>query len=217
MGLLATEDCTYSPIYIVIYPIVKASNYLQQIFCKVNLHCWNTTEEIVEWMKTIHTNLTDDSYYEQWNQFQEKSAQLLKAANSGVEIPGVLWTSPLAGKNGADKYLDNKRYIIQIWTTGVDPIIKELLDKNFRVIFSNFDAYYLDCGFGAWVGEGNNWCAPYTGWQKVYDNSPGKIAMNVTNGTADLNLVLGGEATLWTEQVDDNTVDSRVILQSCLL
>lgn len=26
--------------------------------------------------------------------------------------------------------------------------------------------------FGAWIGEGNNWCAPYKGWQKIYDNSP---------------------------------------------
>ena len=163
-------------------------------------------------MKSLRTNLSDAAYYEQWSYFQEKSAQLLTDANGGVKVPGIVWTSKLTEKGRADKYLDNKQYIIQIWTTGEDPLIKELLDKNFRVIFSNYDAYYLDCGFGAWVGEGNNWCSPYKGWQTVYDSSPGKIATNITNGSADLNLVLGGEVALWTEQVDDNTVDSRVIL-----
>lgn len=29
--------------------------------------------------------------------------------------------------------------------------------------------------FGAWVGEGTNWCSPYKGWQKIYDNSPKQI------------------------------------------
>ena len=44
-----------------------------------------------------------------------------------------------------------------------DPQIKVLADKNYRMIFSNYDALYLDCGYGAWVGEGNNWCTPYKG------------------------------------------------------
>lgn len=36
-----------------------------------------------------------------------------------------------------------------------------------------FHNYYFR--FGAWVGEGVNWCAPYKGWQKVYENSPMNI------------------------------------------
>lgn len=32
---------------------------------------------------------------------------------------------------------------------------------------------------------GNNWCSPYIGWQKVYDNSPKKMAGNHGN------LILG--------------------------
>ena len=35
------------------------------------------------------------------------------------------------------------------------------------MIFSNYDALYLDCGYGAWVGEGNNWCSPYKGWLQL--------------------------------------------------
>ena len=28
---------------------------------------------------------------------------------------------------------------------------------------SNTDATYLDCGYGAWIGKGNNYCTPYKG------------------------------------------------------
>ena len=35
----------------------------------------------------------------------------------------------------------------------------------FRMILSNSDATYLDCGYAGWVTDGNNWCSPYKGWQ----------------------------------------------------
>ena len=44
-----------------------------------------------------------------------------------------------------------------------DPTIKMLADKGYNMIFSNYDSLYLDCGYSAWVGEGNNWCTPYKG------------------------------------------------------
>ncbi|KAA0202352.1 hypothetical protein HAZT_HAZT010950 [Hyalella azteca] len=81
-------------------------------------------------------------------------------------------------------------------------------DEKYRLIFSNKDAWYLDCGFSAWVGEGLNSCSPYKGWQLVYDNSPKKIALNVST-EVDFSLILGGEAPLWTEQADSLTIDGR--------
>ena len=54
-------------------------------------------------------------------------------------------------------------------------ISEALAEKDYRMIFTNVDSTYLDCGFGAWVGEGNNWCSPYKGWQKMYDNDLYKI------------------------------------------
>lgn len=161
-------------------------------------------------MTNSGSDLSAASYYEQWSHFQNRAYELLTEANGGVEVPGILWTSHLTEKGRAAAFLDSSKYIVQIWTTGQDPLIKELLDNKFRIIFSNYDALYLDCGFGAWVGEGNNWCSPYKGWQKVYDNSPVKIATNLTNGNYDRNLILGGEVALWTEQVDDCNVDAKV-------
>ncbi|MPC41686.1 Chitooligosaccharidolytic beta-N-acetylglucosaminidase [Portunus trituberculatus] len=140
---------------------------------------------------------------------REKSRKLLTTANKGVEVPGILWTSHLTEAGRVDRFLNNSQYIIQVWTTGQDPLIAELLQKGYRLIFSNYDAWYLDCGFGAWVGEGNNWCSPYIGWQKVYDNSPHQMALNLTKSTY-ANLILGGEAALWTEQVDDHNLDAKL-------
>ena len=46
--------------------------------------------------------------------------------------------------------------MIQLWTDGSNPsdlTIKTVAEKGFKMIFSNHDATYLDCGFGAWVIE----------------------------------------------------------------
>lgn len=161
-------------------------------------------------MQTKDGGLLADSYYREWGNFQRKAYQLVTQANKGVEIPGILWTSHLTDSVNAEKFVDSSKYIIQIWSKGDSPIIKDLLEGGYRVIFSNSDAWYLDCGFGAYVGAGNNWCSPYKGWQKVYDNSPRKIALNMTGNATHLNLILGGEVALWTEQVDNESVDGRV-------
>lgn len=68
---------------------------------------------------------------------------------------------------------------------------------------SNYDALYFDCGYGSWVGEGNNWCSPYIGWQKVYNNDWRQIAGERRS------QILGAEATLWSEQADDQVLDGR--------
>jgi len=145
-----------------------------------------------------------------WANFQEKTRVLVTKANDGKEVPGIIWTSHLTEAGHVDKYLDPKKYIIQIWTKGDDPLIAELLNKGYRVIFSNYDAWYLDCGFGAWVGEGNNWCSPYKGWQTVYDNSPTNISITLTANNNWGNQILGGEAALWSEQADEQTLDKRL-------
>ena len=74
-----------------------------------------------------------------------------------------MWTNSLTEEGHVEKYLSKDDYIIQIWTKGNDSVVKELIEKDFKVIFSNYDAWYLDCGYSSWVGEGNNWCSPYKG------------------------------------------------------
>lgn len=88
---------------------------------------------------------TDEDFHKLWANFQSRAADIHeKVAGKPKKI--VLWTSTLTEKGKVDKYLDNKRYIIQIWTLGTDPLIAELINKGFPVIFSNYDALYFDCG-----------------------------------------------------------------------
>ena len=125
-------------------------------------------------MATVGSHeLTSEAYHKQWAAFQEQAYQLFTAANDNENFTGIIWTNTLTSdKNHNLEYIDKDKYIIQVWTTGTDSTIADLLDKGYRVIFSNYDAWYLVCGFGAWLGDGNNWCHPYhvsiTG-QKVYE------------------------------------------------
>ncbi|KAG7159965.1 Chitooligosaccharidolytic beta-N-acetylglucosaminidase-like 6 [Homarus americanus] len=175
---------------------------------EVNLNCWNTTEEITSWMTANNNSLDVDAYYDQWGVFQEKAYQLLTTVNKAVQVTGILWSSGLTGKERVERYLSNSKYIIQIWTKGSDPVIAELLRKNYRVIFSNYDSWYLACGAADWMSKGNNWCSPYQGWHVMYDNSPHDIARNLT-GSPHSDLVLGGEAALWSEQIDEASMDAK--------
>ena len=57
---------------------------------------------------------------------------------------------------------------VQVWTDSEDCsdlTIKDLAEAGYKLIFSNIDGAYLDCGYAGWVTDGNNWCSPYRGWQ----------------------------------------------------
>ncbi|KAF2899729.1 hypothetical protein ILUMI_06455 [Ignelater luminosus] len=171
---------------------------------EVSMSCWNSTPSIVEWMKAAYGwDRKEEDFIKLWDVFQSQALERFDR-QAGKKIPIVMWTSTLTKKEYVEQYLPKDRYIIQIWTTGRDKVVSELLDAGYRLILSNYDALYLDCGYAGWVQGGNNWCSPYIGWQKLYDNSPAEIGGNRKN------QFLGAEAALWTEQVDDTSVDSRI-------
>ena len=109
---------------------------------EVNLNCWNTTEEVRQHLEARGQTGTETELLALWEDFQNKAAQKVYEA-AGRKVPIILWTNSLTEKGRVEQYLSNQDYIIQIWTTGKDEIIKELLDKNYKVIFSNYDAWYL--------------------------------------------------------------------------
>ena len=111
-----------------------------------------------------------------------------------------------------------------------DHTIQDIVQNENDMIFSNTDALYLDCGYGAFVGsEGNNWCSPYKGqayfdlnetynrfqiddlsknhaflgWQMQYNNDPYEIlARRGIDVTEEIKQrIRGSEAAMWSEQV----------------
>uniref|UniRef100_A0AAR5P4B0 Beta-hexosaminidase n=1 Tax=Dendroctonus ponderosae TaxID=77166 RepID=A0AAR5P4B0_DENPD len=141
---------------------------------EVNFNCWNKTESMVNWMAAKGWGRTEKDFVRLWDHFQSQAVQKVYE-KAGRHIPVVMWTSHLTHKEYLSDFLPKDQYIIQIWTTGEDEQVHELLTKGYKVILSNYDALYLDCGFAGWVADGNNWCSPYIGWQKVYQNTPKKL------------------------------------------
>lgn len=113
---------------------------------EVNINCWRSTNIITNWMLKRGWDLSDSSFYLLWDYFQERALEKLKIANGGKDIPAILWTSGLTSEENIH-HIDPKKYIIQIWTTGDDSTIGRLLRNDFKIIFSNYDALYLDCGW----------------------------------------------------------------------
>lgn len=72
-----------------------------------------------------------------------------------------------------------------------DPLPSKLLELGYHLIVSTKDAWYLDHGF--WGGTA------YHTWRDAYHNKLPKG-----------DKVLGGEACMWGELVDDKSMDSRV-------
>ncbi|ODM91115.1 Chitooligosaccharidolytic beta-N-acetylglucosaminidase [Orchesella cincta] len=192
---------------------------------EVNLQCWNETAEIRKFLTSSGKDLSQASYIGLWNTFQQRALKLLRdnRRDESKNLTAILWTSDLVSKKHLMDHVDKNDYIVQIWTTGNDEVIPFLLDNGYRTIFSNYDAWYFDCGYGAWVGGGpNNWCSPYKGWQQVYQNSPQLIYANVTSASkatkaVDEGLILGGEAAMWSEQVDGTALESKIFPRASAL
>ncbi len=187
---------------------------------EVNFQCWSKSKKIREWMRKegypADPHQGREGYLELWNLFQEKAMERLKKAkrevatnssNSDFKHGLVMWTSDLAKPEVVDKYLPKSDYTIQVWCDGDDDWVARLMQMGYQLIMSNSDAWYLDCGFGAWTWDGrgpdNNWCSPFKSWKTMYENSPRQMARRFGyqwEGEIK-NQVMGGEAAMWSEQV----------------
>ncbi|KAK4057563.1 Glucosamine-6-phosphate isomerase (Glucosamine-6-phosphate deaminase) (GNPDA) (GlcN6P deaminase) [Microbotryomycetes sp. JL221] len=98
-----------------------------------------------------------------------------------------------------------KEVVVTVWISSAN--VRAVADRGHRIIHAASEYLYLDCGAGGWIGNlpggSNSWCDPFKSWQKVYSFDP---FANVTE--SQKTLILGGEALLWTEQVDPTNLDS---------
>lgn len=82
-----------------------------------------------------------------------------------------------------------------------DSQINTVIKSKHKMLFSNVDALYMDCGFSNHVGDGVNWCSPYKSWQTVYDNDLHQILESHGGTIEDRKRITGAEVALWTETV----------------
>lgn len=170
---------------------------------EVFFECWNSSASLRDWMFAQGWNLEAEDFMKLWNHFQVNALASLDRVDNR-NIPIMIWSSTFTNEPALTKYVDKDRYIVQVWSRGDSNELKTLLENGYKLIITNHDALYLDCGFGSWVKDGNNWCSPYIGWQKFYNNKMETIAGQYVD------QIYGAEAALWTEQVDRWSLDARI-------
>ncbi|KAG0203032.1 hypothetical protein BGX28_004558 [Mortierella sp. GBA30] len=168
---------------------------------EVNFNCWNNTESIIELMKRKNIPRSQDGFDRILDGFIAKQHKMIRREG---RTP-IVWEEPLLNHKLATLE-ENKDTIVQVWTSSQN--IQTAIQKGYKVIAGSADYWYLDCGFGDWLGNwtlGRSWCDPYKGWQKIYAFNP---LLGLSSKEAE--SVLGGEALLWGEQVDDTNLDSKL-------
>ena len=111
--------------------------------------------------------VSDQDIIELWVKFQTRAADLVQKVK---KLPIILWTSALTSHKNVTKYLPPSEYIIQFWDKLHSKSLTNLINKGYKVIVSNYDALYLDCGYANWVKNGTNWCSPYKGeFKYIFD------------------------------------------------
>ena len=55
--------------------------------------------------------------------------RLVAQANDGERMPAILWTNTMT-ERGVEKFLPKDDYIVQIWTTGTDESINDVISKG---------------------------------------------------------------------------------------
>jgi hexosaminidase len=157
---------------------------------EVVISCWQSSQTVTDWLSSQpgHEQLTKADFQWAWLYFQAEALKQLDAAYNNTNPSVILWSSGLTEANVIQENLDATRYIIQTWVPENQSLPQDLIDLGYQVIVSNKDAWYLDWGFH---GDGRT----YSTWKKAYDARVPAAA-------------LGGEVCLWTELIDDYTMDS---------
>ncbi|KAH8880685.1 hypothetical protein GQ53DRAFT_522688 [Thozetella sp. PMI_491] len=107
-----------------------------------------------------------------------------------------------------------KDVVVHAWLG--DDSVKKLVANGTKVIDSNYNYWYLDCGRGEWLSFDNgeafetyypfdDWCGPLKNWRLIYSHDP-------VGGLTDEEAknVLGGEVAVWSETIDPINMDSII-------
>jgi len=186
-------------VYDQVIPLFKDRNFHAGAD-EVNINCWNSTDSIVNLMEKKNIPRTEAGFDQILDKFVAKQHTMLR---DGGKRP-IVWEEPLLGHD-LPTLAENKDVLIQVWTSSQN--IKKAIKKGYKVITGSADYWYLDCGYGDWLGNwtlGTSWC-DYKSWQKIYSFNPltGLSSKEARN-------VLGGEALLWGEQVDETNLDTKL-------
>uniref|UniRef100_A0A182JNH4 beta-N-acetylhexosaminidase n=1 Tax=Anopheles christyi TaxID=43041 RepID=A0A182JNH4_9DIPT len=160
---------------------------------EVNLECWQQHFNDSD-MRTLWCDFMLQAYHR---------LQLASGQNASAPRMVGVWSSGLTSA----PCLSKNTFAVQVWGGSKWPENFQLINSGYSLVISHVDAWYLDCGFGSWRSTGDGACSPYRNWQTVYKHRPWE-EMKLTS--LQMRQILGGEACLWTEQVDESILDARL-------
>jgi hexosaminidase len=182
---------------------------------EIQTNCYNFSTHVTEWFAEDPSRTYNDlSQY-----WIDHAMPIFRSVGDHRRL--IMWEDIVIATESAHDV--PKDIIMQSWNQG-DGNIKKLTSAGYDVIVSTSDFLYLDCGHGGAVtndpryneqsnpggditfnygGNGGSWCGPYKTWQRIYNFD---FLTNLTESEAK--HVIGAEAPLWAEQIDDVTISS---------
>lgn len=182
---------------------------------EIQTNCYNFSTHVTEWFAEDPSR----TYRDLTQYWVDHAMPIFRSVGEHRRI--MMWEDVAIATESAHDV--PKDIVMQSWNSGVGNI-KKLTSAGYDVVVSSSDFLYLDCGHGGAIsndpryneqsneaggvtfnygGSGGSWCAPYKTWQRIYDYD---FLTNLT--AAEAKHVIGAEAPLWAEQVDDVTVSS---------
>ncbi|KAK9899280.1 glycoside hydrolase family 20 protein [Cystobasidium minutum MCA 4210] len=122
-----------------------------------------------------------------------------KTVIESAKVP-VVWEESVIGETAAQ--LDPST-IVTSWKSNTS--IVNVTQAGYRSIQAWYEHGYLDCGMGAWVGAGDHWCK-FVSWWTMYDSLKSLESLSAEQKK----LVMGGQASLWSEQAGPEVVDALI-------
>ncbi|KAL0822380.1 hypothetical protein ABMA28_004469 [Loxostege sticticalis] len=157
--------------------------------------CWNSSQEIVEFMREKGLNQTTEGFLRLWADFHSNILSIwdeeLAAVGTETPQPVILWSSGLTKSSYISRLLNKDRYVIEVWEPLDNPLLLELLRLGYRAISVPKDIWYLDHGFWG--------TTKFSNWRRMYAYVLPKSE-----------FMLGGEVAMWTEYVDKEVLDTRI-------
>lgn len=190
---------------------------------ELQTNCFNFSKTIRDWFEE-----DDSRTYSDLNQhWLDHALPIFTSKNitAGKDRRLIMWEDVLLSPNSPAIDLP-KDIILQAWNDGSNHV-QNITARGHDVIVSSNEFFYLDCGVGGYVtndaryndqvnpdletpnfnygGGGGSWCAPYKTWQRIYSYD---FTANLT--AEQEKHVLGVTAPLWSEQIDDSVISSRL-------
>jgi hexosaminidase len=218
-------DVTYDGTYKLLEAVY---NELSQLFPDHHFHvgfdemwtkCTDLNEKMQRWLIDNNYTYADIGQY-----YVNQSMPIFKSVPNRTI---VMWEDAVLGHTITAKDLP-KDIVLQAWDGGIKSA-KKLANMGYDVIISAYDFLYLDCGKGQamagdprylqqkdpdpsrkefsfnYRGDGGSWCAPYKTWQRLYS-----LDFHHTMTEVELSHVVGAEAAVWSEQIDDMELDAII-------